>query len=1109
VNGDTQNASVLVESDNRVEGDETIDLQLQNLVAPTRTDAAIDAANNLHAVTIDDSNDDSGAAQLGFCEATTTTSEGQTRPICVELQLAPGDELAISLTVDVIDLGSGTATDPDDYTLSVSQVTFPAGSVNGDTQDASVLVESDNLVEGDETVDLELRNLVAPTRTDAAIDAANDLHTVTIDDSNDDNGAAQVGFCAATTTTSEGVTQTVCVELQLTPGDELAIPLTVGVVDLGTGTATDPDDFTLGVSQVTFAAGSVDGDTQDASVLVESDSLVEGDETIDLQLQNLVAPTRTDAGIDGANDSHTVTIDDSNDDSVTVGFCESTSNGDEGTTHPVCATLQLASGDELAIPLSVDVADLGTGTATSPDDYAFSVSQVTFPVGSVNNATQNASVLVASDNLVEGDETIDLELENLVASRRTDAVIDAANNLHTVTIEDANLVTAEVCFTTDASAGDEGSQVTVLVELGLAPNDELATPITVQINDLGGDAVTPGDYDLVSDTVTFPVGSVDGDTQALDADLASDNLVEGDEAFTLRLEDANTGTGNSIALCPDIREHAVTIQDQNPAQLRFQEATSNASESTSPHAFDVELVLTAGDELATPVSVSIVDLESGTATPGDDYTLDTTSLTFAVGSVGGATRAVNMSVASGDGDEPNETAIFQLQNAAGDAPNTDVSISQPNTHTVTILDEDPPPEVSLVVDSDNMLEAGGRVEVTLGLSETSGKVVEVPLTFGGTASFGVDYRVVSEPNGTPLAQPISVTIPAGVASGVVFLEAIGDDNDDPDETIVVEIDDAGVVNAEPVAPTGATITLNDDPMTAMISGTVWVDIDDDGVRDDGETVLPGVAVTLSGEDQQGQTVEITTTTDSAGAYRFARLPSGTYTIRETQPAAFLDGQDVLGTVAGQPSGTVGEDEFSGIVLPPAGRGVNYNFGEGSLRTDSVSRRIFLSSNRLSNTLVREIMVDAELREGNTQRAAAIERGQDVEVRRIGSEVTVLGTAAVDEVTFTPAVPTGTGSTQEHVLNTNGVERRFSAAEVTAFFIDGRGDHDDLLLQDSDRDDALQANHGSISMEGPEYRVEAIDFEVVEAISDSGGDDTSEVGAIDYVLELEGDWRDIS
>ncbi|MDR2704528.1 MAG: hypothetical protein LBC02_02000 [Planctomycetaceae bacterium] len=117
-----------------------------------------------------------------------------------------------------------------------------------------------------------------------------------------------------------------------------------------------------------------------------------------------------------------------------------------------------------------------------------------------------------------------------------------------------------------------------------------------------------------------------------------------------------------------------------------------------------------------------------------------------------------------------------------------------------------------------------------------------------------------------------------------------------------------------------------DPEKGSLSGYVYIDANNDGVKDDGERGISGVALSLW--KLNGTTYIETgrmTTTDSNGYYIFTNLdPNETYKIIETQPDAYLDGLESVGTLGGE----LGEnDEIQGIVLTSGQHGLDYNFGE--------------------------------------------------------------------------------------------------------------------------------------------------------------------------------------
>ena len=135
---------------------------------------------------------------------------------------------------------------------------------------------------------------------------------------------------------------------------------------------------------------------------------------------------------------------------------------------------------------------------------------------------------------------------------------------------------------------------------------------------------------------------------------------------------------------------------------------------------------------------------------------------------------------------------------------------------------------------------------------------------------------------------------------------------------------------------------------ASLAGFIYADTNNDGVKQGAESGIFGATVTLTGTNDLGAAVNLTTTTSGTGAYSFTNLRAGTYVLTETQPAAFLDGKDTLGTglTAPNSAGTLGADTFTGIVIADLtsgnAAGGNYNFGE--LVANSLAGRVFADAN---------------------------------------------------------------------------------------------------------------------------------------------------------------------
>jgi uncharacterized repeat protein (TIGR01451 family) len=134
-----------------------------------------------------------------------------------------------------------------------------------------------------------------------------------------------------------------------------------------------------------------------------------------------------------------------------------------------------------------------------------------------------------------------------------------------------------------------------------------------------------------------------------------------------------------------------------------------------------------------------------------------------------------------------------------------------------------------------------------------------------------------------------------------------------------------------------------------VSGTVFRDVNNNGVQQGADLGLLGVPIVLTGTGWQGQSVSASTTTDANGNYSFINLPqpngSG-YTITQPlQPINTLNGITTAGpAVANGVAGvatTVSTvpSRISGIVMPPGSNSVGNNFAE--IPTDRrVSGRVF-------------------------------------------------------------------------------------------------------------------------------------------------------------------------
>jgi hypothetical protein len=92
--------------------------------------------------------------------------------------------------------------------------------------------------------------------------------------------------------------------------------------------------------------------------------------------------------------------------------------------------------------------------------------------------------------------------------------------------------------------------------------------------------------------------------------------------------------------------------------------------------------------------------------------------------------------------------------------------------------------------------------------------------------------------------------------------------------------------------------------------------------------LSGVVVTLVGTDNNGNAVNLQTTTDSSGDYTFTGLAAGNYTLERPNPVGYVLNQSTVGHDNGLTDGTVlSTGDIAQITIAAGDNAVGYLFGE--------------------------------------------------------------------------------------------------------------------------------------------------------------------------------------
>ncbi len=206
----------------------------------------------------------------------------------------------------------------------------------------------------------------------------------------------------------------------------------------------------------------------------------------------------------------------------------------------------------------------------------------------------------------------------------------------------------------------------------------------------------------------------------------------------------------------------------------------------------------------------------------------------------------------------------------------------------------------------------GGVVVSLSGTDINGNSVSRSTTTLSDGTYRFDLLMAGTYTVTEPVQPAGFADGQDSRAGILLPGSIGTDSI---PGIVVPIGGAASDNNFAEVP-GVTP-----------SGFVYIDANNNGLRDSGEVGLAGVEITLTGigNDVFGNPVPSRTAfTDVNGRYEFANVPPAVYAISESQPAGFQDGLEQNGTPA---AAVVANDQFSGIDLTNTTTGGSYNFGE--------------------------------------------------------------------------------------------------------------------------------------------------------------------------------------
>ena len=409
-------------------------------------------------VTIIDDPNDVPAVTVQYAAASYSVDEGSSVTVTVELSEAPQRSVTVPITTT---LAGGV--DTGDYSGVPATVTFGATATTATFDLAAV---HDSFDDDGESIVLGLG--APPTGVTAGTVSS---ATVTIIDDPNDVPAVTVQYAAASYSVDEGSSVTVTVELSEAPQRSVTVPITTTLAG-----GVDTGDYSGVPNNVTFGATAT---TATFNLAAADDSFDDDGESIVLGLG--APPTGVSVGTTA---TATVTINDDPNDvpAVTVQYAAASYSVDEGSSVTVTVELSEAPQRSVTVPITTTLAG-GVDTG----DYS----------GVPNNVTFGATATTATFNLAAADDSFDDDGESIVLGLGAPPTGVSVGTTATATVtinDDPNDVPAvTVQYAAASYSVDEGSSVTVTVELSEAPQRSVTVPITATLDRRRGrQRTTPG-----------------------------------------------------------------------------------------------------------------------------------------------------------------------------------------------------------------------------------------------------------------------------------------------------------------------------------------------------------------------------------------------------------------------------------------------------------------------------------------------------------------------------------------------------------------------------------------------------------------------------------------
>ncbi len=441
----------------------------------------------------------------------------------------------------------------------------------------------------------------------------------------------------------------------------------------------------------------------------------------------------------------------------TIQFTNLSSNGAESSATP---NLELSLSSSIDSDVTVNYTVSGTATGSSTD-YALAAGTATITAG---NTSTNITPGIVNDTLDEEDETI------IVTIASPNNAVLGGNTTHTYTITDDDEAPTVTLTIDNSSIAEAAGESIVTATLSDTSGKTVTTSLIIS-----GTATDTDDYSNTTSSIVIAAGNTSGTTTITGT---SDSLDEEDETVIIDIDTVTNGTENAT------QQQTITILDDDEAPtVTLSVDNAELSEAAGTSTVTATLSGASGKTVTTDL------VFSGTATNASDYSNSGSSIVILAGNTSGS---IILTGIDDNPDEIDETVIVDIDTVTNGTENAT------QQQTVTVIDDDPEPTVSLSVNKNSLNERSGGLTATISLSEISTKDVTINLTFLGSAANGSDF--------TPSSS--SVTIPAGSTTDTISISTIN--NSEYEESEYFTIGVSSITNGTESGTIGEVITINDD-----------------------------------------------------------------------------------------------------------------------------------------------------------------------------------------------------------------------------------------------------------------------------------------------------------